>query len=137
MLIDHAKAIHTAMKQSIRNLEKWIHEIKETGNIDSFINAVYAQLCLISFRARAGEQILIPYLSTVIPKTMINYNKHTVDQPDCELDYEDDNDDNLENENISISPAWKENCFSWFKLICLYNSSSILLTQIFLNSKGL
>lgn len=136
MSIDHARAIHTAMKQSIGNLEKWIHETKETGSIDSFISAVYAQLCLVSFLAGAGEQVLMPYLSTVIPETTMNYDKHTVDQPDRELDYEDDDEDNPENEDISMSPDWKENCFSWLNLICLHSSSSISLTQLSLNSKG-
>lgn len=136
MLIDHARAIHTAMKQSIGNLEKWIHETKETGSIDSFISAVYAQLCLISFLAGAGKQVLMPYLSTVIPETTMNYDKHTVDQPDRELDYEDDDEDNSENEDISMSPDWKENCFSWLNLICLHGSSSISLRQLSSNSKS-
>lgn len=136
MLIDHARAIHTAMKQSIGNLEKWIHETKETGSIDSLISAVYAQLCLVSFLAGAGKQVLMPYLSTVIPETTMNYDKHTVDQPDRELDYEDDDEDNSENEDISMSPDWKENCFSWLNLICLHGSSSISLRQLSSNSRA-
>lgn len=136
MSIDHARAINTAMKQSIGNLEKCIHETKETGSFDSFTSAVYTQLCLVSFVAGAGEHVLMPYLSTVIPETIMNYDEHAVDQPDRELDYEDDDEDDPENEGISMSPDWKENCYSWLNLICLHSSSSISLTQLSSSSKG-
>lgn len=136
MSTDHARAIHTAMKQSIGDLEEWINETKETSTIDSFISAVYAQLCLASFLAGAGKQVLMPYLSTVMPKASMNYPKqHTVDHLDLELDYEDDDEDDPETEDIYMSPDWKENCFSWLNLICLHSSSSISLTQLSMNPK--
>ena len=47
--------------------------------------------------------MLKPYLSIVISETT-NYDKYTVDQPNLELDYKDDNKDDLENEHILMSP---------------------------------
>lgn len=111
MSIDYARAIQTAIKQSIDNLKKWIYETKEMGSIYSFISAIYAQLYLVLFLAGAGKQVLMPYLSTVIPETKMNYNKHTMDQSDCELDNKNDDKDNSENENRSMSLDWKKNCF--------------------------
>lgn len=136
MSTDHARAIHNAMKQSIGNLEKWTNETKETSSIDSFKRAVHAQLCLASFLARAGKHVLMPYLSTVIPKASMNYPKqHNVDNLDLEPHYEDDDEDDPETEDIYMSPDWKENCFSWLNLICLHSSSSISLTQLSMNPK--
>lgn len=44
------------------------------------------------------------YLFTVTLEITINYDKHIVDQPNCELNYEDDDENNSENKNISMSP---------------------------------
>lgn len=46
----------------------------------------------------------MPYLFIVIPEIMMNYDKYIVNQPNYELDYEDDDENNLKNKNISIFP---------------------------------
>lgn len=53
----------------------------------------------------------MPYLSIVIPETKMNYNKYTINQSDCELDNKNDDKDNSENKNRSMSLDWKKNYF--------------------------
>lgn len=78
MSTSHARLIHTAMKQSLGSLEGWINETKQTNSSKSFTSAVYAQLSLASFLARAGKQVLMPYLSTVISVATTNYANKVV-----------------------------------------------------------
>lgn len=136
MSINHARVIHNAMKQSLGSLEGWINEIKQANSIKSFTSAVYAQLCLASFLAGAGKQVLMPYLSTVIPDAATNHAKQgVVDRPDVESEDDDDGEDDPETEDISMSPDWKVNCFSWLTLITLHSSSAISLTQLSMSPK--
>ncbi len=60
MSTNHARVIHTAVKQSLGSLEGWIYETKQTNSPKSFTSAVYAQLCLASFLAGARKQVLMP-----------------------------------------------------------------------------
>lgn len=136
MSTNHARVIHTAMKQSLGSLEGWINETKQTNSTKSFTSAVCAQLCLASFLAGAGKQVLMPYLSTVISEAITNHAKQgAVDQPDVELENEDDGEDDPETEDISMSPDWKVNFFSWLSLITLHSSLAISLTQLSMNPK--
>lgn len=81
---------------------------KEMSNINSLISTVYAQLCFASFFAETGKQVLMSYLSTVIPKAFINYSKqNTGDHLDNGLDYKDDDKDDPEIEDIYMSSDWK------------------------------